>query len=50
MTVQELCDELTVLSHRGFAQAEVRHISGELVPETCIDDAIDFIDKQLGED
>lgn len=31
MTVQELCDELTILAHSGYAQAQVKHISGELV-------------------
>ena len=31
MTVQELCDKLTTLCHEGYAQAEVKHISGELV-------------------
>ena len=32
MTVQELCDELTILSYQhGLAQATVKHISGELV-------------------
>ena len=32
MTVQELCDELTILCHQhGMAQATVKHISGELV-------------------
>lgn len=31
MTVQELCDKLTTLCHEGYAQADVKHISGELV-------------------
>lgn len=31
MTVQELCDKLTILCHEGYAQADVKHISGELV-------------------
>ena len=31
MTIQELCDELTILAHSGFAQAEVKHVSGELI-------------------
>ena len=28
MTVQQLCDELTILCHNGYAQAEVRHVTG----------------------
>ena len=28
MTVQELCDKLTVLCHEGHAQAQVRHVTG----------------------
>lgn len=28
MTVQELCDKLTVLCHEGYAQAQVRHVTG----------------------
>ena len=31
LTVQELCDRLTVLSHNGHAQAVVRHVTGDLV-------------------
>ena len=31
LTVQELCDKLTVLSHNGHAQAIVRHVTGDLV-------------------
>lgn len=31
LTVQELCDRLTVLSHDGHAQAIVRHVTGDLV-------------------
>lgn len=31
LTVQELCDRLTVLSHDGHAQAVVRHVTGDLV-------------------
>lgn len=33
MTVQELCDELTALSHKGLAQAKVNIIDGYLVEE-----------------
>ena len=33
LTVQELCDKLTTISHNGQAQAEVRHCSGfEVLP------------------
>ena len=28
MTVQQLCDELTLLCHNGYAQAQVRHVTG----------------------
>ncbi len=28
MTVQQLCDELTILCHAGYAQAQVRHVTG----------------------
>ena len=31
MTVQQLCDELTILCHNGHARAEVKHVSGELI-------------------
>ena len=31
MTVQEIGDEFTVLSHQGKAQADVMHVSGEVV-------------------
>ena len=31
MTVQKLCDELTVMCHNGLAQAQVKHVSGDLV-------------------
>lgn len=33
MTVQQLCDELTALSHNGLAQAKVNIIDGYLVTE-----------------
>lgn len=33
MTVQQLCDELTALSHKGLAQAKVNFINGYLVEE-----------------
>ena len=28
MTVQKLCDRLTVLCHEGHAQTQVRHVTG----------------------
>ncbi len=28
LTVQDLCDQLTILCHNGHAQAEVKHCSG----------------------
>lgn len=31
MTIQELSDKLTILCHEGYAQATVKHISGEFV-------------------
>lgn len=37
LTVQELCDKLTVLCHNGHAQAIVRHSAGlEVLPVTDI--------------
>lgn len=33
MTVQDLCDRLTVLCHDGYAQATVRHCVGFEVKE-----------------
>lgn len=33
MTVQQLCDELTSLAHKGLAQAKVNIIDGYLVTE-----------------
>lgn len=33
MTVQELCDKLTVLCHNGHAQATVRHCVGFEIKE-----------------
>ena len=33
MTVQDLCDRLTVLCHDGYAQAIVRHCSGFEIKE-----------------
>lgn len=33
MTVQKLCDELTLLCHNGHAQAVVRHCTGYEVKE-----------------
>ena len=38
LTVQELCDKLTLISHSGYAQAVVRHVDGDLVrPVTDIE-------------
>ena len=31
LTVQEHCDKLTLICHSGFANAVVRHVSGDLV-------------------
>ena len=31
LTVQELCDKLTLICHSGFANAVVRHVTGDLV-------------------
>ena len=31
LTVQELCDKLTLICHSGFAKAVVRHVDGDLV-------------------
>ena len=31
LTVQELCDKLTLICHSGYAHAVVRHVDGDMV-------------------
>lgn len=31
MKIQQLCDELTMLCHNGYAQADVKFVSGTLI-------------------
>lgn len=33
MTIQEACDDLTILCHKGLAQATLKHVSGEIVKD-----------------